>query len=85
MDKGTLIPELPGRTVSYLTELPLSKGYEVHGIIRTVIIRDCSGVDMIPLRPPSGFVGHFFHLIKRALSIITELLNVSITDISFSL
>ena len=40
MAKKALITGITGQDASYLAELLLSKGYEVHGIIRRVALED---------------------------------------------
>ncbi len=40
MGKRALITGVTGQDGSYLAELPLDKGYEVHGIVRRVAFED---------------------------------------------
>jgi len=40
MKKVALITGITGQDGSYLSELLLSKGYEVHGIVRRVALED---------------------------------------------
>ena len=42
MSKKALITGITGQDGSYLAELLLEKGYEVHGIVRWVAIEDYS-------------------------------------------
>ncbi len=49
--KRALITGITGQDGSYLSELLLSKGYEVHGIIRRVDYRDFLVIDPELYRP----------------------------------
>lgn len=54
MAKKALITGITGQDGSYLAELLLSKGYEVHGIIRRASTFNTSRLDPIYERSPRG-------------------------------
>lgn len=61
MSKKALITGITGQDGSYLAELLLSKGYEVHGIIRRASTFNTSRLDPIYADPHSGKSRLFLH------------------------
>jgi len=61
MAKRALIPGITGQDGSYLTELLLSKGYEVHGIIRRVSTFNTGRIDHLYEDPHSPDARLFLH------------------------
>jgi len=59
--KIAIITGVTGQDGSYLTELLLSKGYEVHGIIRRSSSFNRSRIDHISLDPKIYKIGFFLH------------------------
>ena len=79
MAKKALITGITGQDGSYLAELLLKKGYEVHGIIRRSSTFNTSRIDHIYQDPHNSgarlWPGDTFSLAdsERLLEIITEL------------
>jgi len=74
--KKALITGITGQDGSYLTELLLEKGYQVHGIIHRASIFNTKRIDHLykeeiillrPLRPP---ITHIFLTYKEEYSIL---------------
>jgi len=66
--KRTLITGITGQDVSYLAELLLSKGYEVHGLIRRSSSFNTSRIDKIYQGPQvnnKSLTLHFGDLSER--------------------
>src|SRR3989442_9510661 len=61
MAKAALITGITGQDGSYLAELLLTKGYEVHGIIRRASTFNTGRLDAIYDDPHSGRSGLFLH------------------------
>jgi GDPmannose 4,6-dehydratase len=61
MSKKALITGITGQDGSYLAELLLGKGYEVHGIIRRASTFNTSRLDPIYSDPHSGRASLFLH------------------------
>jgi GDPmannose 4,6-dehydratase len=68
--KKALITGITGQAGSYLAELLLSKGYEVHGIIRRASTFNTSRIDHIYVIPmnlgqDSFFITGIFQMLSR--------------------
>lgn len=61
MKKVALITGITGQDGSYLTELLLDKGYEVHGIIRRHSVISTTRIDYLFENPAIGNVSLFLH------------------------
>ena len=61
MVKKALITCITGQDGSYLTELLLEKGYEVHGIIRRASIFNTKRIDHLYKDPHNKNVGIFLY------------------------
>src|SRR5207248_6545785 len=61
MPKRALITGVTGQDGSYLAELLLAKGYEVHGIMRRASTFNTSRLDQVFEDPHSGGVQLFLH------------------------
>ena len=59
--KVALITGITGQDGSYLAELLLEKGYEVHGIIRRASTFNTKRIDHLYQDPPEGDVRLFLH------------------------
>src|SRR5260370_5703496 len=59
--KKALITGITGQDGSYLADLLLENGYEVHGIIRRASTRNASGIDRLYADPHSKGVRMFLH------------------------
>lgn len=61
MDRRALITGITGQDGSYLTELLLSKGYEVHGLIRRASTFNTARIDHLYVDPHSPDAKLFLH------------------------
>ncbi|MEK7841652.1 MAG: GDP-mannose 4,6-dehydratase, partial [Deltaproteobacteria bacterium] len=61
MHKKALITGITGQDGSYLAELLLSKGYEVHGVIRRASTFNTGRIDHIYIDPHEPKVKLFLH------------------------
>ena len=59
--KRALITGITGQDGSYLAELLLEKGYEVHGIIRRASTFNTSRIDQLYVDPHISGVRFFLH------------------------
>src|SRR5689334_25166843 len=84
--KRALITGITGQDGSYLADLLLEKGYEVHGIIRRASTFNTSRIDHLYADPHINAVGLFLHY--AALSdplILVRLLYVLMPDVCYDL
>ena len=71
MSKKALITGITGQDGSYLVELLLGKGYEVHGIIRRSSTFNTSRIDHLYRDPHVNNVNLFLHFGHNGIVIIT--------------
>lgn len=78
MTKRALITGITGQDGSYLAELLLSKGYEVHGIIRRASTFNTSRIDHLYVDPHSPDARLFLHYgdLSDGARLVTLLANV---------
>src|SRR5678810_1208938 len=81
--KRALITGITGQDGSYLAELLLSKGYEVHGIVRTASTFNRGRIDHLYQDPHSGGAKLFLHYadIGDSTSLIKVLYKIQPNEI----
>jgi len=68
--KKALITGITGQDGSYLTELLLQKGYEVHGIIPARLLQRQAGAAVVPLIPAESIILLMMNSLKTVFSFI---------------